>query len=396
MGIRLGSIIPARPVKIAQLRGQRLAVDGYNLLYQFLASIRQRDGMPLADAHGHTTSHLSGLLFRLSALAAEGLRFCLIFDGKPHALKKRVLDERRDRKIKAQAEWEAALAAGDLVKARTKAQQTSQLTPEMVTEAQELLDALGLPWVTAPSEGEAQAAAMMAAGVVDAAVSQDFDTLLFGAPRLLRNLTVSGRRKLPGRQAWVEVNPEELTLAGAIEATQLSHEQLVDMAILMGTDFNPGIHGIGPKKGLKLLRELGSAEAALAKLGHKVDNLDELRQLFLNHPSVEFAPTWGEPRHGRVMELLCERHGFELASPADDAQRGSQVSYRHEHAWPICQAMIARGVIGDFRAPDIFRCGFSPLYLSHAEVARAVEILSEVMESDAWHASEHQARRAVT
>ncbi len=396
MGIRLGSIIPARPVKIAQLRGQRLAVDGYNLLYQFLASIRQRDGMPLADAHGHTTSHLSGLLFRLSALAAEGLRFCLIFDGKPHALKKRVLDERRDRKIKAQAEWEAALAAGDLVKARTKAQQTSQLTPEMVTEAQELLDALGLPWVTAPSEGEAQAAAMMAAGVVDAAVSQDFDTLLFGAPRLLRNLTVSGRRKLPGRQAWVEVNPEELTLAGAIEATQLSHEQLVDMAILMGTDFNPGIHGIGPKKGLKLLRELGSAEAALAKLGHKVDNLDELRQLFLNHPSVDFAPTWGEPRRGRVMELLCERHGFELASPADDAQRGSQVSYRHEHAWPICQAMIARGVIGDFRAPDIFRCGFSPLYLSHAEVARAVEILSEVMESDAWHASEHQARRAVT
>lgn len=96
------------------------------------------------------------------------------------------------------------------------------------------------------------------------------------------------------------------------------------------------------------------------------------------------------------MATLCERHGFELASPADDAQRGSQVSYRHEHAWPICQAMIARGVIGDFRAPDIFRCGFSPLYLSHAEVARAVEILSEVMESDAWHASEHQARRAVT
>ena len=326
MGIRLGSIIPARPVKIAQLRGQRLAVDGYNLLYQFLASIRQRDGMPLADAHGHTTSHLSGLLFRLSALAAEGLRFCLIFDGKPHALKKRVLDERRDRKIKAQAEWEAALAAGDLVKARTKAQQTSQLTPEMVTEAQELLDALGLPWVTAPSEGEAQAAAMMAAGVVDAAVSQDFDTLLFGAPRLLRNLTVSGRRKLPGRQAWVEVNPEELTLAGAIEATQLSHKQLVDMAILMGTDFNPGIHGIGPKKGLKLLRELGSAEAALAKLGHKVDNLDELRQLFLNHPSVDFAPTWGEPRRGRVMELLCERHGFSRARVGTALEKFAQPS----------------------------------------------------------------------
>ncbi|MEE3208004.1 MAG: flap structure-specific endonuclease, partial [Candidatus Thermoplasmatota archaeon] len=132
MGIKLGSIVPAHPIEIVQLSGQKLAVDGYNLLYQFLASIRQRDGMPLADAKGNTTSHLSGLLFRLSALAAEGLKLCLIFDGKPHPLKKRILDERRDRKIKAQAEWEKALAAGDLVKARTKAQQTSRLTPEMV------------------------------------------------------------------------------------------------------------------------------------------------------------------------------------------------------------------------------------------------------------------------
>ena len=310
MGIKLGSIVPAHPIEIVQLSGQKLAVDGHNLLYQFLASIRQRDGMPLTDAQGNTTSHLSGLLFRLSALASEGLKLCLIFDGKPHPLKKRILDERRDRKNKAQAEWEAALAAGDLVKARTKAQQTSRLTPEMVAEAQMLLDALGLPGVAAPSEGEAQAAAMLEAGVVDAAVSQDFDTLLFGAPRLLRNLTVSGRRKLPGRQEWVDVTPEELTLAGALEATQLTREQLVDMAILMGTDFNPGSHGIGPKKGLKLLRELGSAEAALEKLGHKIDNLDELRQLFLEHPSVEFAPTWGESRRGRVMELLCDRHGF--------------------------------------------------------------------------------------
>lgn len=324
MGIALGSIIPAQPIELAQLRGQRLAVDGYNLLYQFLASIRQRDGMPLADAEGNVTSHLSGLLFRLSALAGEGLRFCLIFDGKPHVLKKRVLDERRDRKKKAQAEWEAALAAGDLAKARTKAQQTSRLTPEMVAEAQELLDALGLPWVTAPSEGEAQAAAMMEAGVVDAAVSQDFDTLLFGASRLLRNLTVSGRRKLPGRQEWVEVTPEELTLAGALEATLLSREQLVDMAILMGTDFNPGIHGIGPKKGLKLLREHGRAEPALARLGHTVENLDELRQLFLDHPSVEFTPQWGEPRRGRVMELLCERHGFSRARVGSALEKFAQ------------------------------------------------------------------------
>jgi kynureninase len=96
------------------------------------------------------------------------------------------------------------------------------------------------------------------------------------------------------------------------------------------------------------------------------------------------------------MAPLCERHGFELASPAEDALRGSQVSYRHEHAFPICQAMIARGVVGDFRAPDIFRCGFTPLYLSHAEVARAVDILGDIMDARTWDTPAHRSRAKVT
>lgn len=96
------------------------------------------------------------------------------------------------------------------------------------------------------------------------------------------------------------------------------------------------------------------------------------------------------------MAPLCEHHGFELASPGEDAARGSQVSYRHDHAYPICQAMIARGVVGDFRAPDIFRCGFTPLYVSHADVARALDILAEVMEGRIWDAPEYRSRAKVT
>ena len=310
MGLNLAPVLTARPLAVEDLRGQRLAIDGNNLLYQFLSSIRQVDGQPLSDADGHVTSHLSGLLFRLSALVEHGLRLCVVFDGPPHRLKKRLLDERRDRKLRAKADWEAALAAGDLETARTKAQQTSRLTPEMLAEAQALLDALGLPWVQAPSEGEAQAAALLRAGVVDAAVSQDFDTLLFGAPRLVRNLTLSGRRKLPRQQRWIAVSPEEISLADNLAALGLTRTQLVDMAILMGTDFNPGIKGIGPKKGLKLLQQHGSAEAALTHLGHGCDNLDELRGLFLDHPVHDFTPEWREPRSGRVLELLCDRHGF--------------------------------------------------------------------------------------
>ena len=310
MGIQLGPLLETRKISLEELSGQRVAIDGYNVLYQFLTSIRQTDGNLLSDSEGRVTSHLSGILFRFSNLVENGVRLCIVFDGKPPLLKRDVLEERRQRKIKAQIEWEAALEAGDMETARTKAQQTTKLDSKMIEESKKLLDLLGIPWIQAPSEGEAQVAHLLSTGKVDYGASQDFDTVLFGASKVVRNLTLSGRRKLPKQQKWVEVSPEIIEVEKSFEVLGLTREQLVDVAILMGTDFNNGIDGIGPKKGLKLLQECSNAEKALEKIGKKIDNLDEIRSLFLDHPVEDFDPEWQSPDGSSVISFLCNNYSF--------------------------------------------------------------------------------------
>ena len=310
MGIQLSSLLETRKIKVEELSGQRIAIDGYNVLYQFLTSIRQADGSLLTDSEGRVTSHLSGILFRFSKLVENGIRICVVFDGKPPKLKMNLLEERRQRKIKAQIEWEAAIEAGDRETARTKAQQTTRLESHMIDDSKKLLDLLGVPWVEAPSEGEAQVASLLEQGMVDYGASQDFDTVLFGASKFIRNLTLSGRRKLPKQQKWVEVSPEIVDLEASFKKLEINREQLIDVAILMGTDFNPGIDGIGPKRGLKLIQEFGKAEGALEKLGKEIDNLDEIRTLFLDHPSVDFTPEWRTPNVESTIKYLCNDYSF--------------------------------------------------------------------------------------
>ena len=310
MGIQLSSLLETRKIKVEELSGQRIAIDGYNVLYQFLTSIRQADGSLLTDSEGRVTSHLSGILFRFSKLVENGIRICVVFDGKPPKLKMNLLEERRQRKIKAQIEWEAAIEAGDRETARTKAQQTTRLESHMIDDSKKLLDLLGIPWVEAPSEGEAQVASLLEQGMVDYGASQDFDTVLFGASKFIRNLTLSGRRKLPKQQKWVEVSPEIVDLEASFQKLEINREQLIDVAILMGTDFNPGIDGIGPKRGLKLIQEFGKAEGALEKLGKEIDNLDEIRTLFLDHPSVDFTPEWRTPNVESTIKYLCNDYSF--------------------------------------------------------------------------------------
>ena len=310
MGIKLGPLLETRPIKMEELTNQKVAIDGYNILYQFLSSIRQADGNLLTDSEGRVTSHLSGIFFKLANLVDNGIKPCIIFDGKPPKLKKRLLEERRLRKIKAEIEWEAAISAGDTETARTKAQQTTRLDKEMLIDSKKLLDLLGIPWFDAPSEGEAQVAYLLESKKVDYGASQDFDTILFGAKNFVRNLTLSNRRKLPKQNKWVAVTPEIIDVDLSLSKLELTREQLVDVSILMGTDFNSGIDGIGPKRGVKLVRECGNAEKALEKLDKKIDNLDEIRELFLN-PSVEdFDPVWGIPDCQELENFLCNDYRF--------------------------------------------------------------------------------------
>ena len=248
--------------------------------------------------------------FKLSNIVDSGIKPCFIFDGKPPKLKKRLLEERRLRKIKAEIEWEAAISAGDTETARTKAQQTTRLDKEMLVDSKKLLDLLGIPWFDAPSEGEAQVAYLLETKKVDYGDSQDFDTILFGAKNFVRNLTLSNRRKLPKQNKWVPVTPEIIDVDLSLTKLELTREQLVDVSILMGTDFNSGIDGIGPMKGVKLVRECGNAEKSLEKLGKKIDNLNEIRDLFLNPLVDDFDPVWGVPDSHGLENFLCNDYRF--------------------------------------------------------------------------------------
>lgn len=326
MGLDISDIVETRPCALKDLKGRAIAIDGYNALYQFLSSIRQADGTPLMDSRGRVTSHLSGTFQRTANLLEAGIRPVYVFDGKPNALKASTLQDRRQRKERAQLQWDEALEAGDMETARIKAQQTSKLTKDMVAQAKDLLEHMGVPWADAPEEGEAQASYMALKGDVYAAASQDYDSLLFGAPVLVRNLTLSGRRKLPRRNVYVDVVPETLKLSEALAKLGITREQLVDMGVLMGTDFNPGVKGIGPKKALKLVKEFGSGRAAIEAKNLDVPGFDNVRKLFLQ-PAItdDYTLEWGSMDRGAVEALLCDDFEFSpqrLQATLDKIEKG--------------------------------------------------------------------------
>lgn len=314
MGVDLSDIIPKRKIELEELGGRILAVDAYNTLYQFLAIIRQPDGTPLMDHQGRVTSHLSGILYRTSNLAELGVKLVYVFDGEPPELKEMEIRRRVQVKEEATVHYEKALKEGRVEDARKYAQATSRLKDRMVEDAKRLLTAMGLPFVQAPSEGEAQAAVMAARGDVWAVVSQDHDSLLFGAPAMVKNLTISGRRKLPRRDTYVEVEPELIDLQQALSELRLTREQIVDLGILIGTDFNPdGVKGIGPKTALKLIKEHGSLERVHSASPEVAipENLDQIRRIFLD-PKVtnQYELKFGPPRVDEIVRFLCGERDF--------------------------------------------------------------------------------------
>ncbi|MEM1673655.1 MAG: flap endonuclease-1 [Candidatus Bathyarchaeia archaeon] len=314
MGVDLGDLVPRTIIDLASLRGRSVAIDAYNALYQFLAIIRQPDGTPLMDSAGRITSHLSGLFYRTCNLLQLGIKPIYVFDGKPPALKEAEIKSRMRVKEDAIKKYEAALREGRIEEARKYAQMTAHLKDYMAEDAKRLLNLMGVPWVQAPSEGEAQAAHLVKRGDADYCASQDYDSLLFGAPCLLRNLTISGRRKLPRKEVYVEVNPEVIELKRVLEELDITHEQLIDIGILIGTDYNPeGVKGVGPKTALKLIKMYGSLERVLPTLKGAEFPVEpsKIKEIFLN-PNVtdNYRIEWREPNVEGIVDFLCGERDF--------------------------------------------------------------------------------------
>jgi len=312
MGVLLTPIVVKETLALEDLSGRSIAIDGNAELYQFLALIRLRDGTPLRDSKRRITSHLSGLFYRTTRLIADyHLVLTFVFDGAPPVRKAAEIERRRAIRQRYEEEREAALRAGDEATAYSKATMTSRLTREMVNEARELLRLMGIPTVQAPSEGEAQAARMARDGKVWAAGSKDYDSLLFGAPRLLRFLTISGKEFLPSQGTFRPMVPELIDREAFLAALSIDSAQLVDLALLVGTDFNDGVKGIGPKKALKLVQQHGCIEAMPGDIRQAVGEVDDVRRIFLDPLTTgDYDVTPREPDLAGIVDFLCGEREF--------------------------------------------------------------------------------------
>ncbi len=311
MGVLLTPIITKKTLSLEDLKSRSFAVDGFNVLHQFLALIKANDGTPLMDSEGRVTSHLVGLAYRTTRLISDyNMRLVFVFDGRPPSLKQREVEKRREARHKAEEEYAEAVSRGDIATAYSKAVMTGRLTGEGLDDAKRLLTLLGVPWVQAPSEGEAQAAYMASRGDVWAANSRDYDSLLFGTPRLLRYLTISGEEWLPSKGRARKLEPELIELEVLLAELGITRVQLIDLSILIGTDFNEGVKGVGPKTALKLIRRHGSIEELpeepLAKLP---DTYQAIREIYLEPEITETysLETRGLDEDGLVGFLCGER-----------------------------------------------------------------------------------------
>lgn len=313
MGVTLTPIIVKESVSLDDLRDRRLAVDGNGELYQFLALIRLPDGSSLMDSRGHITSHLVGLFYRVTRLISDyGIQMVFVFDGKPPDLKSTEIARRREIKERYETESREARLAGDLARAYSKATMTSRLTRPMVEEARTLLSLLGLPVIQAPSEGEAQAAFMAEKGDVWSAASKDYDSLLFGAPRLLRFLTISGKEFLPSKGGMRPLTPELIDTGAMLKHYGISREQLVDLAMLVGTDYIEGVKGIGPKTALKLVRQYGCIEEMPEEIQEQLGaDFRKVREIYLNpEVTADYQIELREPDEDAILRFLCDDREF--------------------------------------------------------------------------------------
>jgi len=299
MGVNISPLVQPNEIEIEKLAGKTLAVDAFNWIYQFITTIRQADGEPLKDSKGNITSHLSGLFYRNMKLLNQNIRLIYVFDGKPPEEKNVVRELRRDVRKEAEEERKQAIERGDYEAARKFAQRSSFIDKQIIEESKDLLFHMGVPVVQAPSEGEAECAHLCIEKKAWAVASQDFDSLLFGTPVLIRSLSYSGKPI------------EMIELHKVLDQNQLNHDQLISIGVLVGTDYNPGgIKGIGPKKALKLIKQKPFKEI-LKEVQWDFDvDAKHIFEMF-KHPNVGDAEIkFSGPDIEKIKNLLCSKHDF--------------------------------------------------------------------------------------
>ncbi len=316
MGVALTELLLIKEINLESLQNKVLVVDTPMWMYQFLSSIRQRDGSLLTDSKGNVTSHLMGLLSRISNLTQQGIKMAFVFDGEPPKLKHITLQKRKEIKLEAQKNFEKAQEKADLELMKKYASRTSRLTAEMLAEAKNLVGAFGLPIIEAPSEAEAQASLIVKNGDAFALATNDADALLFESPKIIRNLNMAGKKKNTNKLSYETISPDLIILEDNLKHLGITQDQLIALSMLIGTDYNSGgIKGIGPKSALKMVKKYGNNFDAMFDEAKWNDFFEfswkEVFDLFKNIPvNKDYELKWKDADKDKIIELLVEKHDF--------------------------------------------------------------------------------------
>ncbi len=325
MGLQIGDIVPRKEIKFEELKEKIIAVDAFNAIYQFLSSIRQPDGTPLMDFKGRITSHLSGLFYRNIALLSEGIKLVYVFDGEYHVLKGKTREIRENAKGTAREKYLQAKDEEDIEGMGKYARAFTRLNDEIIKESKELLEAMGIAVVQAPGEGEMQCAELVKIGEAYAVASQDYDALIVGGNRLIQNLTLARKRKTVS--GFVYIAPELVEYEKVLNELGIDADQLICLAILVGTDFNPGgVKGIGPKKALALVKQKKYPVQIFKEVEEKLDfNWQEVFEIFKKPNVAKMKIEFPRMNPEKIKEILVQRHEFNSERVGNHIEKLNQI-----------------------------------------------------------------------
>lgn len=321
MGVKLQEIIVRKQIAFQDLTGKIIAVDAPNIIMSLFNFARKSpDGTYaglILDRTQRPISHLYGLLYRINFFYSKNIFPIFCFDGRDSELKKIITKDQLNDFRFTQRWYKQALESENKELARKIALSKEYMWQNIILESKQLLSALGVPYIESPASAESQCAYLVKEKIVNFSNSQDFDSLLFGCPFLVQNLSKSLRRKVQGRWKYQKIIPQKIKLQKNLDNLGITIFQLVDIGLLIGTDYFPGIHGLGPKKALTLVRKHKNIEHVITSEKESYDFskltpeiIRKVRRIFLFpivNENIEEI-TWNPPDKSNVISQLCKKH----------------------------------------------------------------------------------------
>jgi flap endonuclease-1 len=323
MGVKLHDLIATKNIDYQRLKGRILAVDAPNVIMSLLNFTRKNQIVPdsnlFFDRTQRVINHLYGILYRVKFLYSKLVFPIFCFDGVVSELKRCITKDQLNDYRFAKKRYTEAIQNGNIRLAKQLAISQEFFWPSIIEESKRLLGLLGVPYIESPASAESQCAFLVREKIADYSNSQDYDSLLFGCPYIIRNLSKSLRKKIKGRWIYKKIIPQEINLKANLKRLGIDHFHLVDIGILIGTDYHPGIHQIGPKTALKLIKEHHNIENIMRKERDKYDFseldytiIDRIRELFLLPEIIEGKYLqdliWTYPNTQKLISFLSHNH----------------------------------------------------------------------------------------